>query len=78
MVLEILQQDIDNGVRYSASKCPAALAMTRQIGRRQSCGITCIGDHPMYLVPLSLEHFIRAFDAGKTVKPGKFVLMEDK
>ena len=78
----VTQEDIDNGQRMSASKCPIALAASRLLGKRVSVINRISVWHSYddnsrvasYIIPTDvLKDFLNAFDNGKPVSPITFV-----
>jgi hypothetical protein len=79
--INVRQDHITRGVRYSVVSCPIALAAMEQLGLDD---ITIFGlsirygkiggDRRWTRLPLDVYHFIEQFDAGKPVKPFSFIV----
>ena len=87
MKLKITQEDIDNGIKTSASKCPVALAVERTIESEDYYMIAVTGTRvkvyesmsrlkELYGLDEDGVDFILNFDKGKTVKPCEINLIE--
>lgn len=83
MKVEVTAEDIAMGQRYSAEKCPVALAIERATGRRAIAGLTTIHWYPpgeswmcRQGLPREVARFIRAFDHGRPVSPFSFSLLD--
>jgi hypothetical protein len=84
VIIEVTQQDIDNGIRNACSKCPIALALTRTMGSAFSevTITTCSTHFPLRenkedlraYIPEIARNFIQTFDKGLPVKPLSFEL----
>jgi hypothetical protein len=80
MIIEVTQQDIDNGVQCSSVRCPIALAAQRQIGCRWvSVGPNHLDTgHKRVPLPANARAFEYAFDLGDPVQPFSFEIALDK
>lgn len=83
--IEVLQEDIDNGVRYMSTNCAIALAIKRQFPEFTvsvgSYDCTLWGkssDNKFVSVPHAQFHKIHKFDTGKTITPFSFELEIDE
>jgi hypothetical protein len=78
VAVEVTQDDIDNGVAGSHTKCPIALALRRLTGfGGATVGYTSCGPyHERYYLPAYARKFIGAFDSDKPVKPFTLELTE--
>lgn len=87
MIIEVTQEDIDNGVPKDHCNCMVARAVRRQgfPDATAHCGCTETGTPPMVCKSTSIDapdwplsrdvgRKMRAFDAGKKVKPFRFRL----
>lgn len=82
MKIEVTQDDIESGTRYSASWCPVALAITRSLHRDDEPEDVhvCEGTKQIQIGELLLpmpDHvvtFARRFDGGEPVEPFAFEL----
>jgi hypothetical protein len=78
--ITVLQDDIDNGVRWDFGKCAIARAATRDLAdvvREDTVEVRGTlhfgGLSGMYgLIPLEASKFIANFDYGRPVEPFKF------
>ncbi len=69
--LSVTQEDIDNGIKSSPTKCPVALALTRAM-KKDNCamGISrIILSGELKNTPQAILDFVYDFDRGKSVKP---------
>jgi hypothetical protein len=76
--IEVTEADITRGIRRKPGSCPIAHAANRVISAPCSAwptwgkaGPRLVGDYD-YDLPRSAYRFMRAFDAGKPVKPFTF------
>lgn len=83
MIINVTQQDIDQGVRATCSFCPVALAMNREIKKpplridvtREAWCFTLRGNPAgLNFFPVSVRDFIAHFDAGRPVTPFSFTV----
>lgn len=76
MKVQITQKDIDIGKRGNPYCCPAALAITRVIGRRAAVDaeIVVITGIDKFKTPKRLASFVRRFDNQEVVQPIWFTL----
>lgn len=83
MKIEVTEEDIKNGKRFSPGECPIALAIQRATGKRATVGTiyatTWEGDVPkIYNLPQTAIVFIRNFDSKtRVVSPFEFELEEN-
>lgn len=84
--IEITEQDIENGAKYNATRCPtsiAALRAVRALGLKVHC--VTVGSVTMHFVlvgsampivrvqqPKELQSWIASFDRGDKVQPAAF------
>ena len=80
LLIEVNQNDIDNGVQGVSCKCPVARAIKRTMRIK---GVEVNADYILLksgktsiecAVPASVMRFINIFDEGAKVKPFKFNL----
>ncbi len=79
MRIFVTQNDINKGTRMHAGKCAVALTLSRlfdtdNVDVSTSGGIRAAGKS--YSTTPELRNFIRAFDAGKPVRPALFEIEE--
>lgn len=86
MIINVTQEDIENGIRHSCFSCPIALAVKRETGCNCSvesanfhlkARIFMMGSYEAYFPGKEAEDFINNFDGGKPVKPFSFELDVD-
>lgn len=72
----VTQEDIDNGIKGSASSCPLALSICRKFSSPVSVGtIISIGHSgPRYNHNLRTSEFMFKFDSGQHVSPFWYIL----
>ncbi len=82
--INVTQEDILKGTRGSTSDCAIAVAIQRELDRRDRLGI-CVGggniivDGKYYQLPKKSAQFIHKFDNNKAKsKPFSFMLREAK
>lgn len=82
--IDVTQEDINNGIPFSTTSCPIALAMHRTLEKPVWWGVTgggfvdANGLQSMDFYPdkwVSTFNFVLAFDAGDTVLPFSFTLL---
>ena len=74
MKFNITQEDIDQGIRRNAGKCPVA----RAIGRKTHANlIRVLPNSPVFRTSRRLRKFINDLDMGKNVKPMSFILKKE-
>lgn len=82
MKIIVTQDDIDNGQRAHAEKCPLAISVARQTKLEDpsvSTGLVFCGDyeHRRYIyLPKEACDFYRNFDSGLKTEPFEFELPE--
>jgi len=83
IIVDVTQEDIYNGEKESAEKCPIALALNRQIPNAMVMVCECndsfidiyLGDwHKTWKSSKAVLKFVDNFDEGKLVKPHRFYL----
>ena len=79
MLIEVTQEDIDNGSPGKAGLCPIALAMSRSTGKQwRVANLTCFCPEEWpwddILLPLEAVQFVKAYDSGDGVEPFSFAL----
>lgn len=81
MKIDVTQEDINQGVRRACTKCPIAIAITRQTGLRAmvSPATILIVDARIEIItietPSSAKTFIGLYDQFNLVEPFAFELM---
>jgi hypothetical protein len=88
MKIEVIQKDIDKGVRSSFYCCPIAFAFKRAVKNNTRYGFFYIGSihivHCLdgkwnrYELPKKAQKFIKRFDDSKPVEPFSFELKKVK
>jgi hypothetical protein len=79
MIINVLQKDIKNGVANTCDKCPVALAVRRATHKRVKVGYVFVGvNRTWYGLPKEATTFIKRFDMGKSVKPFRFTISNEK
>ena len=80
MKFNITQEDIDQGIRRNAGKCPVA----RAIGRKTHANLIRVlpnsvyyDSSPVFRTSRRLRKFINDLDMGKNVKPMSFILKKE-
>jgi hypothetical protein len=72
-LVEVLQEDIDSGIRSNCESCPVARAMRRATGKHYRPGLFSVRkgfDKDIVAnLPAEVTNFILAFDQGRTVQP---------
>lgn len=72
---DVIQEDIDNGIRANPTTCPLALALKRKTGNEWRVGTSSAHErknlggrtvYVWYLLTPKSSKFVRAFDNGKT------------
>jgi len=84
MIIQVTQEDIDNGRRSSSSHCPVALAFARALGidnRQVVVGPSymysnLLDANKKYNTPSIACGFIIFYDSGQKVHPFEFELGE--
>lgn len=77
MIIEVIQDDIDNGQRNRCRYCPIALALSRTTGKTWEVGYSncsLMGHYNHLHLPDNATAFINLFDGGRTVRPFSFEL----
>lgn len=75
--IHVTQEDIENGERNRASRCPVAIAIKRATGNASVYVGTLdmsIGEFLDMSLPRKLVKFIGRFDSGKAVHPFTFTI----
>lgn len=74
IVVDVRQEDIDNGVRCWASGCAIARALQRD-GYEKPCVSPWLAfiNRGEYFPDAAAIKFMREFDSGGEVQPGRFV-----
>ncbi len=76
--ITVTKVDIKDGIRFSSQSCPVAKALNRDCPSKRaywSVGPVTLSFYPRkFTTPLEVQSFIKAFDAGKRVKPFSFSL----
>ena len=74
--IEVTEEDIKNGERWMADKCPVALALNRKINDFNYVLYDLFETHDsrVYDVPESVGKFILKFDKTRKGKPFKFII----
>ena len=76
ILVDVTQEDIENGVAEDCLSCPIAIALERATNKKWAVGSeeVCPNDFigPVYRLPQSARRFINRFDSGGVVKPFRF------
>ena len=76
--ITVTKADIKEGIRFSSQSCPVAKALNRACPSKRdywSVGPVTMSFYPRkFKTPSDVQRFIKAFDAGKRVKPFSFTL----
>ncbi len=81
-IINVTQEDIDNGLRTSSCKCPIARAAKREFGLpaliSPSFSLFLLKDYEniLFSLPSSARDFINDFDGERPVKPFSFQISQ--